>query len=98
MGLKVFAKGQSTMGAAPFCKVGSVGEPIVLADSTPWPVIVKTGDIIVADRDGVVRVPIEHVDQIVEYCSKRVEVDAKCMQDIQDGASIVETFAKHRGK
>lgn len=98
VGLPVYALGQSAMGAAPFCKLGSVGEPILVAESTAWPVFVRTGDLIVADIDGCVRIPIEHVESIAEYCATRVASDQLCMIDIKTGKTIVETFAKHRGK
>ncbi|KAJ3306714.1 hypothetical protein HDV03_004345 [Kappamyces sp. JEL0829] len=90
MGLGVWATGQSTM--------GSVGESITLASASPWPVVVSTGDIVVADRDGAVRLPADEVDAVAAYCQKRVASDQACMEDIKQGASLVETFAKHRGK
>jgi regulator of RNase E activity RraA len=96
MKFPVWAKGLSTMGAAPISKVGKVGEPVTLASDTPWPVVVQTGDVIVADEDGVVRIPLDAIDRIVEYCEWRVDCDQKCMADIKAGKTIVETFAKHR--
>ncbi|KAJ3271362.1 hypothetical protein HDV01_006867 [Terramyces sp. JEL0728] len=92
----VWASGQSTMGAAPFCRPTRVTEPITVGEATAWPVVVKTGDIIVADEDGVVRVPIEHVELVAKECKVRVEMDKKCMADIKNGSTIVEAFSKHR--
>ncbi|KAJ3309828.1 hypothetical protein HDV04_005607 [Boothiomyces sp. JEL0838] len=92
----VWASGQSTMGAAPFCRPTGVTEPITIGEATPWPVVVKTGDIIVADEDGVVRIPLEHVELVAKECKLRVEMDKKCMHDIKNGSTIVDAFAKHR--
>jgi regulator of RNase E activity RraA len=96
MDFPVWAKGLSTMGAAPICKVISVGEDIIINDDTPWPVCVRTGDIVVADEDGAVVLPIERVQEIADYCAKRTAIDQKCMEDIKNGATIVEAFVKHR--
>ncbi|KAI8902493.1 RraA-like protein [Globomyces pollinis-pini] len=96
MGFPVWAVSQSTMGAAPFCRSSTVGEPITLGAETGWPVTIETGDIIVADEDGVVRVPIAHVELIASECARRTEIDRKCLVDLQNGATLVETFAKHR--
>lgn len=95
-GFPVWATGQSTMGASPLCRPSTVGMPITIAQDSLLPILVKTGDIIIADEDGVVRVPLELVDRVYEACVKRVATDDKCMIDIKSGASIVETFAKYR--
>jgi regulator of RNase E activity RraA len=96
MKFPVWAKGQSTMGAAPFSRVASVGEPICLAEESICPVLVKTGDIVIADEDGVVRIPTDLVNKVVELCKLRTAMDAKCMEDVKNGISLVEAFARHR--
>ena len=96
MGLPVWAKGKSTMGASPFCKLTKVAEPVTLCQDTICPVIVKTNDIILADGEGVVRIPQNLVHEVVKHCKVRTEIDAKCMSDLKKGSSIVETFKKHR--
>ena len=96
MKFPVWAKGKSTMGAAPFCKLAEVGRPINLCDDTIFPVIVKTGDIIFADKEGVVRIPQTMVEQVIEKCKIRTAIDQKCMDSINQGNTIIETFAKFR--
>lgn len=96
MKFPVWARGRSTMGAVPICKVKTVGEDLVLNEHTPWPVYVRTGDIVVADEDGAVVLPIEKIHEIAEYCAKRTAIDQRCMEDIKKGSTIVEAFAKHR--
>jgi regulator of RNase E activity RraA len=92
----VWATGQSTMGAMPFSRLVTVDEPILLSQETICPVWVRTGDIIVADEDGVVSVPVDLVDRVVELCKVRTASDAKCMKEIQNGSTLAEAFAKHR--
>ncbi len=96
MGFPVWATGQSTMGASPFCKVGSVAEPIRIASESSWPVMIRTGDFIVADSDGAVRIPQDRIEDIAAYCAKRVMEDKLVMEDVRKGISLVEAFAKHR--
>jgi regulator of RNase E activity RraA len=98
MEFPVWARGRSTMGAAPICKVVSVGEDIILNGNTPWPVCIRTGDIVVADEDGAVVLSIERVQEVADYCAKRTAIDQRCMEDIKNGSTIVEAFAKHREK
>ncbi|KND00652.1 bifunctional 4-hydroxy-4-methyl-2-oxoglutarate aldolase/oxaloacetate decarboxylase [Spizellomyces punctatus DAOM BR117] len=94
----VFSSGTSTLGASPYVRVTSVGEPITLGTECGWPVVVRNGDMIVADIDGVVRVPLDRVEEVVQVAQKGVETDAKCMKDLLNGRSIVDAFAEHRGK
>ena len=61
------------------------------------PVVVTPGDIIVADLDGVISVPVKLVDQVVESCTKYVAIDDQCMEALQQGFGVKETFAKYRG-
>ena len=44
---------------------GSVGFPIQIGDQE-----VETGDMIVADRDGVVVVPFEHLDEVIQHLDR----------------------------
>ncbi|OAJ39673.1 hypothetical protein BDEG_23503 [Batrachochytrium dendrobatidis JEL423] len=106
--LPVFANGFSTLGASPFMKVGSsdhIGDGVGGSVTVPgydssdigYPaVVVATGDLIVADIDGVVRVPICHVMQIAQICKQLVTADAHCMDDIKTGRSLTDAFAEHR--
>lgn len=95
-GLNVYASGNSTMGAAPICQLASVGEPIEMAALSKWPVLVKTGDVIVADRDGVVRVSSEDVDRVALLCASLKLIDRRCREDLKAGSTVESTFRRHR--
>ncbi|KAI9003218.1 ribonuclease E inhibitor RraA/Dimethylmenaquinone methyltransferase [Gaertneriomyces semiglobifer] len=94
----VFASGQSTLGAGPMLRASKIGSEVALGASSGWPVVVRAGDIIVGDIDGVVRVPLDMVEQVADFAAKGVAIDAKCAEDIKNGRSILDTFAEHRGK
>ena len=58
----------------------------------------EPNDFVMADEDGVVVVPRSNMEEVLKLCIKGREVDGKCMQDLNAGRSVKETFAKHRGK
>ena len=102
-GFPVFARGHSTLGQSPFTRPSAVNIPVTInpegAPEGSFPAaVVNPGDIIVADEDGVVFVAQDMGDKVVALAQKGREVDAKCMEDIQTGKGVQETFKKHRGK
>jgi len=58
----------------------------------------EPGDLIVADRDGVVCVPRDLESKAIELATKGREIDARCMEDIKAGKGVKESFTKYRGK
>jgi regulator of RNase E activity RraA len=94
----VYASGRSTLGAAPHCKVTGVKGDLTMCGDSVLPVVVKAGDMIVADSDGVVCVPIGCVEEVVEMCRLAVLVDAKVLKDVQGGRTLKDSFKEHRGK
>lgn len=99
----VFARGHSTLGQSPFTRPSAVDVPLVIEPlympEGGFPAVrVEPRDWIVADEDGVVCVPTEQADRVVELASKGREIDARCMEDIKAGKSVQESFKKHRGK
>lgn len=101
----VFARGHSTVGQSPFVRPSGVNVTLTIhpkdtddgADAFA-PVTVTPGDWIIADEDGVVCVPVDMVDKVVELAKMGQEIDAKCMADIKAGKSIQASFKEHRGK
>jgi len=97
-GFPVFARAPSILGAGAFTRPSSLAIPVTIhrGDGHP-PLIVHPGDVIVADLDGVVCVPVERVAEVAEECRKGMETDARCMEAIRAGAGVQETFKKFRG-
>ncbi|KAG9085348.1 hypothetical protein FRC06_003653 [Ceratobasidium sp. 370] len=104
-GFTVFARGGSTLGQSPFTRPSELNVPITILprpdfetcyENTFAAVEIHPGDIIVADIDGVVCVPPELLENVVDGCRYSKVVDEKCMIDIQSGRSIQETFQHWR--
>ncbi|RUS22328.1 RraA-like protein [Endogone sp. FLAS-F59071] len=97
-GFPVFARAPSILGAGAFTRPSLLATPVTIhrGDGHP-PLTVRPGDIIVADLDGVVCVPVERVAEVAEECRKGVETDGRCMEAIRAGAGVQETFKKFRG-
>jgi regulator of RNase E activity RraA len=101
----VFARGHSTVGQSPFVLPSAVNVTLTIRPQGAdegldafAPVSVAPGDWIIADEDGVVCVPVDMVNKVVEVALKGQEVDARCMADIKAGKSIQASFKEHRGK
>jgi 4-hydroxy-4-methyl-2-oxoglutarate aldolase len=91
VGLPVWCSGLTP--ASPFSKgPGSVGFPVQIGGRE-----VETGDMVVADRDGVVIVPHERIDEVIESLTKvkalEAELDAEVAAGLKVPASIAELLA-----
>jgi len=102
----VFARGHSTLGQGTFSRPSELNVPLRIeprggggegGGNKFAGTEVNPGDMVVGDLDGVVCVPKELVDVVVERCAKGREVDERCMEDITAGKPIKETFKKWRG-
>ncbi|CAO3598830.1 unnamed protein product [Absidia cylindrospora] len=94
MGFPVFAKSHSILPQNAFVRASETQIPVTLSGS---PVVVHPGDIMVADMDGVVCIPVDLVDSVISNCEKYTAIDEQCMKDIQKGFGVQETFKKYRG-
>ncbi|WP_175920872.1 RraA family protein [Burkholderia latens] len=63
----------------------SVGQPISFA-GTP----VAAGDLVVADDDGVLVIPADHVDETLAQGQARADKEAKMMDALREGRSTLE--------
>ena len=93
MGFPVFATGISCCGLGAYVTPSAVNVPVSVAGVT-----VKSGDIVVADLNGVMVIPSEKLEEVVVACEKAQPIELACMEDLRAGKGIQETFAKHRGK
>ena len=88
----VFARGIA-MRACIKLHAPSVGEPIVIAD-----VAIARGDLIVADADGVVAIPKDHVKQTLAGARQRTEKETGIMNRLAAGETTVQILGLKGGK
>ncbi|KAF3912222.1 hypothetical protein ABW21_db0209856 [Orbilia brochopaga] len=93
LGLHVWAKGTSTVGAGAEARCVSVGEEIEVAG-----IRITPGDVIFADPvNGVVCIPKDRLNDVLELLPKITGADEKVRTDVlENGSSLQEAFNKHR--
>ncbi|EPS42751.1 hypothetical protein H072_3281 [Dactylellina haptotyla CBS 200.50] len=93
LGLHVWAKGTSTVGAGGESKCIAVGQDVIVEGVT-----ISPGDIIFADpTNGVVSIPKDKVDAVLELLPKITGADDKVRTDVlENGSGLQEAFDKHR--
>jgi regulator of RNase E activity RraA len=76
--------------ASPFSKgPGSVGFAIQIGGQE-----VETGDMIIADRDGVVVVPFENIDAVIAAVRRVIEMEAELDARVADGLTIPASISE----
>lgn len=88
LGFPVFGTGtcicQTSKSAEP---PGAIGRPLQIGEC-----VIRTGDWIVGDRDGVMVLPRDHADTIYASARKRVSAEHIAVRRIESGASTLEIF------
>lgn len=90
--LQLFARGTSILGSNTFTNASQLNVPLQIKGDL-W---INPGDLLIGDQDGVVVVPPSLVDQVVQLCAERKEIDEKTMKDLQTGAEMGTTIQKWR--
>ncbi|MFK8084055.1 MAG: RraA family protein [Granulosicoccus sp.] len=62
---------------------GSVGFPVQIGGQE-----VETGDMIIADQDGVVVVPFERLDQVIQSLARITELEASLDKEVTEGMKV----------
>ena len=109
---QVWALGKSTVGSGAEAKVYARNTPVSICGLKITPVsrypsaywafpksahIDLQGDIVFCDAlEGVVAIPKDLVDDVIDLMPKLVHADERVKEDVQAGSSVFEAFKKHR--
>ena len=96
VGLPVYCAGVSPN--SPFNSgPGSIGTPVVLGDR-----VINDGDVLVADRDGVVHIPLDQLDEVTararHIATVEAELDAKVAQGLIVTDAVKDLLASDKVK
>jgi len=86
MGFPVFSRGLCIRGTSNFGE-GTLNEPILMGDF-----MVNPGDIIVGDRDGVVVVPKERIQEAIDKSMAREEKEENVRKQLRAGKTSLEIY------
>lgn len=86
MGFPVFSRGLSIRGTSSN-EEGTLNEPIVIGG-----ILIHAGDIIVGDRDGVVVVPWERIQETIEKATAREEREERVREQLRQGKTSVQIY------
>ncbi|CEP23061.1 unnamed protein product [Cyberlindnera jadinii] len=87
LGYPVFAYGLGTAAPGPVVKVVGINVPVEVTVGEGQYETINPEDILIADENGVVKVPKDEqlIEKITEYIPKRVEADQLVAEDIKRG-------------
>jgi regulator of RNase E activity RraA len=90
LGFPVFAADTSPLDTKARARVDSHGIAVTFAG-----VLVNRGDLIVADRDGVIVVPAAQVDEVAELVSRKKPLEHGAREDLIAGMHIRDVWEKY---
>ncbi|MEM4189567.1 MAG: RraA family protein [Candidatus Caldarchaeum sp.] len=86
----VFSRGRFMMTGKDRVQLAGINEPVNIAG-----VLVKPGDIIVADDSGVVVVPQEKAEEILQAALDVYEKESKILEEVKRGVPLAEAREKY---
>ncbi len=89
-GFPVYARGAVPITARGRIMEESINEVVRIGD-----IQVRPGDIVMADVNGVVIVPVEKLDDVVKSAEGIVEKESAMVEELRNGANIVEVDQKY---
>lgn len=89
----VWSTGTSTVGTGLEAKAWAYDVPLMVRRSE-----VRAGDVMIVDHAecGVVVIPQDHLQAVLEMLPGLKEADDKVVADVKDGVAVAEAFKRHR--
>lgn len=89
LGFPVFCRGLCIQGTTKFGE-GSINQPIAIGQ-----VMIQPGDVVVGDRDGVVIVSKERMEETIAAAKAREAKEAEVMDRLRNGETTLEIYGWH---
>ena len=86
MGFPVFSRGLCIRGTSNHGD-GTLNEPIIIGD-----VLINPGDIIVGDRDGVVIIPFNKIEETIEKAMAREAKEERTREELRKGKVSIDVY------
>lgn len=86
MGFPVFSRGLCIRGTSNHGD-GTLNEPIIIGD-----VLINPGDIIVGDRDGVVVIPFNKIEETIEKAMAREAKEKRTREELRKGKVSIDVY------
>lgn len=90
IGYPVFAGGRNPTDTKYRGKMMWLDVPCVMGGVT-----VNSGDLVIADSDGIVFVPSDRIDEAVEGALSKVRSENTVREELRSGRALAEVFARH---
>ncbi len=90
MNFPLFCQGISPLDTTGRVRVVDYGVPVKLGDTE-----VCSGQILFADYDGLVVIPAEAEEEVIDKALERAEVETRVREELEAGASMDEVWKKH---
>jgi len=91
LGFPVFSNGRNPVDTKYRGKMMWLDVPAVIGE-----VEVSSGDLVIADTDGIVFVPAALIDTVLEQALAKVRAESSVRAELNGGAPLAEVFARHR--
>jgi 4-hydroxy-4-methyl-2-oxoglutarate aldolase len=91
LGFPAFSKSRRPIDFRARLRIVDVDEPVVLSG-----VRIETGDLVIADDDGVVVVPRRHEDEVLALARERASRESTVLAELLAGDSLRTVWDRHR--
>lgn len=97
LNMGLFARGISILGSNTFTRSSELNVPVEYENvEVDEKVTITPGDYILGDQDGVVCIPVAHIEECLRLCQERYEIDQKTLECLEAGEEMGPTIKKLR--
>jgi 4-hydroxy-4-methyl-2-oxoglutarate aldolase len=94
-GLPTFCRAVTPVNGARRWRMAEIGGTITLTGQAGVPVTVRTGDLVLADGDGIVVVPAAAAEAIVEDAERLAAIERRIGEEMRAGGARAAVFARN---